>query len=211
MGDRRRTEIAALARRFGAAVLYDDTYGELRYEDDFPPSFLSYAPERTLHLGSFSKTVGPGLRVGWITAPSNITATLGKVRTDLGTTPINQRLVAHFIDEGYYDAHLDHVNPIYRDKRDVLVAALEEHCSPYCTWTVPPGGFFVWLQLPAAIVPDVENAALEERVAFLSGRNFSVGEPDETGFRLAFGQLSLDAIQDGVARLGRALARQAEG
>jgi 2-aminoadipate transaminase len=211
MGDGRRAEIAALARRFGAGLLYDDTYGELRYEEGFPPSLLRYAPERTLHMGSFSKTVAPGLRVGWITAPSNITATLGRVRTDLGTTPINQRLVAHFIEEGYYDAHLDHVNPIYRDKRDTLLAALDEHCAPYCTWTVPPGGFFVWLQLPTAGVPEIEDLALEERVAFLSGRNFSVGEPDETGFRLAYGQLPLDTLREGAARLGRALARHAEG
>jgi DNA-binding transcriptional MocR family regulator len=211
MGDERRAQIAELARRFGAVLLYDDTYGELRYEDGFPPSLLTYAPERTIHMGSFSKTVAPGLRVGWMTAPSNIIATISKVRTDLGTTPINQRLVAHFIEEGYYDAHLDHVNPIYRVKRDTLVAALEEHCAPYCTWTVPPGGFFIWLQLPGATVPELETAGLEERVAFLSGRNFSVGGADETGFRLAYGQLSLDDLNEGAARLGRALARHTEG
>jgi 2-aminoadipate transaminase len=209
MPDGRRREIAELARRFGVVLLYDDTYGELRYEDDFPPSLLAYAPERTVHLGSFSKTIGPGLRVGWTAAPTNITTAFTSIRTDLGTTPITQRLVARFVERGYYDAHLAKVNAFYREKRDAMVAALEEHCAPYCTWHVPPGGFFIWLQFPRDTVPELEDFALDERVAFFGGHHFSVDEPERSGLRLAFGQLPVDDLREGIRRLGRAMARQA--
>jgi len=209
MPDARRREIAEVARRFGVVLLYDDTYGELRYEDGFPRSLLAYAPERTVHLGSFSKTIGPGLRVGWTAAPANITAALTSIRTDLGTTAITQRLVARFVEDGTYDAHLTRVNAIYRDKRDAMVDALEQHCAPYCTWHVPPGGFFIWLEFPDATVPELEPVGLEERVAFFGGHHFSVDEPESAGLRLAFGQLSVDDIREGIARLGRAMARQA--
>ena len=204
----RRLQLADLARRFGVVLLYDDTYGELRYEDGFPPSLLAYAPERTMHLGSFSKTIAPGLRVGWTAAPPNVTAALTSIRTDLGTTAIMQRLVARFIEGGYYDAHLAQVNPFYRDKRDVMVEALEEHCAPYCTWHVPPGGFFIWLEFPHDTVPQLEQLGLDERVAFFGGHHFSVDEPERSGLRLAFGQLSVDDIREGIGRLGRAMARQ---
>jgi 2-aminoadipate transaminase len=209
MPDGRRREIAELARRFGVVVLYDDTYGELRYDDGFPPSLLAYAPERTVHLGSFSKTIGPGLRVGWTAAPANITSAFTAIRTDLGTTPITQRLVARFIERGYYDAHLDKVNAFYRDKRDAMVAALEEHCAPYCTWHVPPGGFFIWLDFPGDTVPELEDFALDERVAFFGGHHFSVDEPERSGLRLAFGQLPVEDLREGIRRLGRAMAAQA--
>ena len=208
MPDARRRQLADLARRFGVVLLYDDTYGELRYEDGFPPSLLAYAPERTMHLGSFSKTIAPGLRVGWTAAPPNVTAALTSIRTDLGTTAIMQRLVARFIEGGYYDAHLAQVNPFYRDKRDVMVEALEKHCAPYCTWRVPPGGFFIWLEFPDDTVPELEQLGLDERVAFFGGQHFSVDEPERAGLRLAFGQLSVDDIREGIARLGRAMARQ---
>jgi 2-aminoadipate transaminase len=208
MPDSRRREVAEVARRSGVVLLYDDTYGDLRYEDGFPPSLLAYAPERTVHLGSFSKTIGPGLRVGWTAAPTNITAAFSRIRTDLGTTPINQRLVARFVEQGYYDAHLARVNLFYRGKRDVMVAALEEHCAPYCRWFVPPGGFFIWLEFPHETVPDLEVLGLEERVAFFGDHHFSVEEPERRGLRLAFGQLPVDDITEGIHRLGRAMARQ---
>jgi 2-aminoadipate transaminase len=209
MPDARRRQIADLARRFGVVLLYDDTYGELRYETGFPPSLLAYAPERTMHLGSFSKTIGPGLRVGWTSAPPNVTTALTSIRTDLGTTAITQRLVGRFVEGGYYDAHLAQVNAFYRDKRDVMVEALEEHCAPYCTWHVPPGGFFIWLEFPDDVVPELEQLGLDERVAFFGGHHFSVDEPERAGLRLAFGQLSVDDIREGIGRLGRAMARQA--
>jgi len=204
----KREAVAELARRHGVVILQDDTYGEIRYElEAFPASMIGMAPERTIHLGSFSKTIAPGLRLGWMATSPDIAAACTAIRTDLGTNPIIQHLVGGYIASGQYDQHVASGRPFYQHKRDTMVASLEEHCAPYCTWLVPPGGYYMWLQLRSGDVGTVEQFAEAEGVAFMPGPQFSPTRVATEGFRVAYGEVGVDDIVEGVRRLGRALAQ----
>src|SRR5579859_271209 len=206
----RRRQIAEIARRFGVIVVQDDAYGELWLHDNPVEPFLALAPERTIHLGSFSKTIAPGLRVGWTASSVPISNMLAKVRTELGTTPILQRLVAHFVERGYYDAHLAAVTELYRRRRDVLLQALAEHCAPYCRWNEPEAGFFVWMTLNHGDVQGLTTHTDRHHLRFLPGSYFSPDHPEQGGFRLSYSSLSIDQLEDGARRLGLALSEHRE-
>jgi 2-aminoadipate transaminase len=202
----RRARLAELAERFDLVLLQDDTYGEIRFAEGTPPSLLADAPERTIHAGSFSKVLTPGLRLGWLTASRPLAAVLASVRTDLGTSPLNQSAVAELMATGAYAAHVRRMCDGYRAKRDVLLAGLDEHCAGAGRWRVPTGGFFVWFELEGDLVPELEERAADRGVGFLPASYFSVGPPDLGAVRLAYGELDEAALRDGSARLGQALA-----
>jgi 2-aminoadipate transaminase len=207
----RRQAVLALAEMHDALVVQDDTYGDIRFAEDFPPSFMALAPERTVHLGSFSKTVAPGIRVGWAAAGAEISAAFARARVDLGASPLTQRFVARYMAEGLFEPHLAEANALYRRKRDRMAQALARHAGGLARWETPQGGFFLWLELARAEADAVAAAGLDEKVAFLSGSYFSVGAPDAgRRLRLSYGQLPEDQIEEGVARFGRALAQASE-
>jgi 2-aminoadipate transaminase len=192
----RRQAVLALAEMHDALVVQDDTYGDIRFAEGFPPSFIALAPERTVHLGSFSKTVAPGI---------------ARARVDLGASPLTQRFLARYMAEGLFEPHLAAVNALYRRKRDRMAQALARHAGGLARWETPQGGFFLWLELARAEADAVAAAGLDEKVAFLSGSYFSVGAPDAgRRLRLSYGQLPEDQIEEGVARFGRALAQASE-
>jgi len=207
----RRMRLLALAEAHQALVVQDDTYGEIRFQDDFPPPMIALAPERVVHLGSFSKTIAPTLRVGWVAAGRDIAAAFARARTDLGISSVNQRFVARFIDEGFYEPHVRRATTLYRRKRDRLSAALELHCRGLASWRTPEGGFFLWLALARSDAAQLSAACREEKVAMLPGPYFT---PDGAGFpnhiRLSYGQLAEGLLEEGAARLGRAMARAAD-
>lgn len=202
----RRHAIARLAQTHGFFILQDDTYGEILFGDAARPTFLSLAPEHAVHLGSFSKTIAPGLRTGWIAGPPSVIAKVSAVRTDLGNSPILQRAIASLFEGGWYDAHVRAVSSHYHRKRDRLIAALERECAGLCSWPEPDGGFFLWCRM-AGGDPDIFMAAAhEEGVVFLPGGFFEVQPTDYAGyFRLAYAPAPEDMIDEGAIRLGRAL------
>ena len=204
----RRVRLARLAEERDIVIIQDDTYGEILYDDLDAPPLVGLAPDRTLHLGSFSKTMAPGIRLGWAAGPAELAAAVAAARTDLGGSPVLQRAVFRFL-ESDFDEHLRSITSFYREKRDVLVAALEEHCSGAATWTVPQGGFFLWLRPRGADVDALADAGRAEGVGFLAGPYFSAGTPDRTGVRLAYGELAAPDLAEGARRLGRALERTA--
>lgn len=206
--DRRRAVIA-LAERHGAVVVEDYTYGDICFEAP-PPPFIALDAARAIHLGSFSKTIAPGLRTGWAAGPRDLVAALVRGRTDLGTSPLLQRSIARFCEDGLFEPHLADVTAHYRRKRDWLIASLDEHCRDLVTWAVPTGGFFVWLTLKVGMIAPAFEAAPEERVAFLPGPYFSV-RPGlyPASFRLSFGEVPEARLGEGIARLARALERGA--
>ena len=207
----RRRRIADIARRFGVVLLQDDAYGELWLHDSPVTPYLGLAPERTIHLGSFSKTIAPGLRVGWIASSPPISAMLAKVRSELGTTPILQRLVAHFVERGYYDAHLATVTELYRTRRDALLQGLTDHCAPYCRWNQPEAGFYVWVTLDQGDLGVLTPHTARHHVKFMPGPYFSPDHPEHGGFRLSYSSLTPERLEDGARRLGLALAEHATG
>ena len=202
----RRREILGIAREAGMLVLEDDPYGELRYDDVELPSLRALDPA-VIHLGTFSKTFAPGLRVGWVVAGDPLRQMLLSIKegTDIQTERIMTRTVYHAV-RGYLDDHLDRAREIYRGRRDAMVHALEREMPAGTTWTVPEGGFFVWVQLPEGMnADDLLPAAARNGVIYLPGSWFFPDRSEVRGLRLNFSTLPEERIVEGVRRLGETL------
>lgn len=205
----RRRAVLRAAEAHGALVVEDATYADIRFAEA-PPPFVALDPERAVHLGSFSKTIAPGLRLGWIAARRDITAALAQVRTDLGASPLLQRVVARYLGDGHFAPHVAEITAHYRRKRDIMLTSLERQCSGLADWHTPSGGFFVWLTLRGGDVRAVLDAAEAEKVSFIPGGYFAA-EPGtlNRGIRLSYGEVAEEAIDEGVRRLARAMERVA--
>lgn len=225
LSEDRRRRLAELARRYGVTLLEDDAYGFLSYEGPAPPLIHAFDPEWVLYLGSFSKVLAPALRVGWLVVPEDLVPRLSALKhgNDCDTATLSQRIVAEHLSRGDFPLHLHRLREEYRHRRDTLLAALERHfhgpgagrLARATRWNRPSAGMFVWAELPSSV--DVarllELAIRDERVAFSPGQAFAMGE-GEAGLhaaRLSFATLSPDRIDEGVARLARALARYDSG
>lgn len=207
----RRRAIAAIAGAQGLWVVEDDPYGELRFGGSPQPALASLpgAEDRTLALSTLSKVAAPGLRVGWVRAPGALRSQLAvaKQAADLHSSTIDQAAAALWLEEIDLDAHLTRLRTIYRERRDTLLAALPDALPPGSRWTRPDGGMFVWCQLPdgmdaASLLP----RALEHEVAFVPGAPFYARSPDPTTLRLSFTTHAPPVIEEGLSRLGAALA-----
>ena len=203
----RREALLGLARDRGLLVVEDDPYGELRYDGETVPPLRALDPE-VVYLGTFSKTIAPGLRVGWIAAPTRLISPLhsAKEGADIHNERITARTVFHAAD-GFLDGHLATARGVYRSRRDALLAALGERMPPGVRWSEPEGGFFVWVTLPAgmdaaALLP----AAAERGVTYLPGAWFYPTAPQANTLRLNFSTLPEDRIGEGVRRLGEVIA-----
>ena len=212
MSPERRIELVAAARKHGVPILEDDPYGELRFEGEHLPSLRSLWPEGVVYLGSFSKILSPGFRLAWAVVPDGLFERflLAKQPADLHTSTITQ-MAAHRVasDTAFMDAHIAHICEVYRERRDVMVRAMGEWFPPGCTWTRASGGLFVWAELPPSIdTRELLAEAIEQNVAFVPGQPF---HPDRSGtntMRLNFSNVTPDRIEEGVRRLGIAIARR---
>jgi DNA-binding transcriptional MocR family regulator len=205
----RRRRLAEIAEQFDIILTQDDTYGDFRFANRDLVPLLALSPDHTVHAGSFSKCVAPGLRVGWAATSPAIASMMKRVRSDLGTPPLLQRAMALFVQGGHFTAHVAEHSGFYLQKRDALFQAIDKHCSPYCTWSVPPGGYFVLLTLKHGDVIRLGELAAEDGVWVSPGPFMSAAEPDLSVFRLSCGELPIPMIQEGVRRLGGALERHA--
>ena len=202
----RRREILGIAREAGMLVLEDDPYGELRYDDVELPSLRALDPA-VIHLGTFSKTFAPGLRIGWVVTGDPLRRMLLSIKegTDIQTERIMTRTVYHAVRD-YLDDHLGRARGIYRGRRDAMVHALEREMPAGTTWTVPEGGFFVWVQLPEGMnADDLLPAAARNGVIYLPGSWFFPDRSEVRGLRLNFSTLPEERIVEGVRRLGETL------
>jgi 2-aminoadipate transaminase len=205
----RRRRLVQLAEEYGTLIIEDTAYEEIDFgRAPAPASLLSLAPDRVVQMGTFSKSIGPGLRVGWLAGAEDITGPSGRGRTDMGSSVAAAKIVARFIRDGQLDPHLERVKRIYEMKLDVIVRALAETVGGIAEWDVPDGGFFLWLRFKEGFdVPALLDAAREERVGFVPGFRFLVEEEPLPALRLAFSQVPLDTIPEGIRRLGLALER----
>jgi DNA-binding transcriptional MocR family regulator len=201
----RREVLAELALEYEVLLIQDDTYGGIRFTDSIPPSMVSFSPDRAIELGSFSKTVAPGLRLGWTASSARIAAALSTARTDLGVSPVLQRALGRYLASGEFDDHVLEVRVLYQSKRDALAEALGRYCSDHATWKAPHGGFFVWMTLNEAFSDGLSQVARRHDVAFLPQSYFSVTSSDGPCLRLAFGERSIPDLEEGARRLGRAM------
>jgi len=206
----RRVRVAQLAAEHGVPVLEDDPYNELRYSGDPLPAVAALddrAP--VIHLGSFSKTLAPGLRLGWAVASEEMirAMTLAKQSADLHTGALAQRAVARLLASFDYDAHLRRIRALYAERCRVMIESLERNLPPGSEWTHPQGGLFVWASLPAGIdCGDLLVLAARANVAFVPGAPFFARDPQHNTMRLNFSNRSPELICEGMSRLGRLLS-----
>ncbi|MCC7358928.1 MAG: PLP-dependent aminotransferase family protein [Anaerolineales bacterium] len=206
----RRAALVALAQAAGLLILEDDVYRELAYDAPAPPSLWSLAPAGGVaRLGAFSKSLAPGLRLGWLTAPPDLIRPLadgGLLDSGGGLNHFTALVVAALCAAGDYDRNVANVRAAYRHRRDTLLAALREHLPAGCRLETPRGGFFVWVELPegadsATLLP----AAEAEGVAYLPGPRFHLDGGGRQALRLAFSYYPADQLAEAARRLGRAL------
>ena len=205
----RRAAVIELSRQYDFAILEDDVYSDLRFEGASPPSFYDLAGgERVLRLGTFSKTLAPGLRIGWLIAsPERIAAFVesGMLRMGGGANPFSAAVVADYCRSGAWEAHVGWLRGQYRRRRDIALAALESSMPATVAWTRPTGGYFIWLRLPASIhVDELEARAQKQGLYFASGKGFFVDPEDGAHhLRLSFSYVPLPDLQAGIHSLGR--------
>ncbi|MBV7649149.1 aminotransferase-like domain-containing protein [Streptomyces albidoflavus] len=210
----RRREVARIAARRGLWIVEDDPYGELRFAGERLPwiASLPEAADRTVLLGSFSKVMAPGLRLGWLRAPRPLRAACALVKegTDLHTPTVNQLAAVRYLADNDLDAHVARVAAVYGTRRDALLAGLPDALPAGSTWTTPQGGMFVWARLPEGH----DTAALLRTVvgfdvAYVPGAPFFAGRPDHGTLRLCFVTQTPDEIAEGLRRLEKGFAAAA--
>ncbi|MFJ8463269.1 aminotransferase-like domain-containing protein [Streptomyces swartbergensis] len=212
----RRAAVAAVAARRGLWIVEDDPYGELRYEGERLPWIASHpgAEDRTVLLGSFSKVMAPGLRLGWLRAPGELrrACAVAKQAADLHTPTVNQLAAARYLADHDLDAHVTRVAGVYRERRDAMLAGLPGALPEGSVWTRPEGGMFLWARLPepydtTALLPQV----VRHDVAYVPGAPFHAGTPDRTTLRLCFVTQTPEEIGEGLRRLGKGLRADMPG
>ncbi|MGW0424158.1 aminotransferase-like domain-containing protein [Streptomyces sp. NPDC003015] len=206
----RRAAVASVAARCGLWIVEDDPYGELRFEGERVPWIAAHEEvrDRVVLLGSFSKVMAPGLRLGWLRAPGELrrACAVAKQAADLHTPTVNQLAAARYLADRDLDAHVRRVARVYGERRDAMLAGLADALPEGSAWTRPEGGMFLWARLPSpydttALLPQV----VARDVAYVPGAPFYAGEPDRSTLRLCFVTQTPEEIGEGLRRLGEGL------
>src|SRR5215210_6897927 len=207
----RRRRLVQVAKERELLVLEDNPYGLLRYEGEPQPTLYALdGGEYVIYLGTFSKILSPGLRLGWTAAPRPVLEkmNLGKGATDLCSAPLSQHFVAAYFAERDWRRYLTTLTELYR-RRDTMLDALAEHFPAEATWTRPEGGLFIWATLPDFIdTTDLLARALRDNVAFVPGRAAYLDGRGGSSMRLNFSGVGEDDIREGVRRIGKVVAEQ---
>lgn len=219
----RRQEVVYLSNKYGIPIIEDDPYGQLRFEGEHMPPLVmldrenhrrddTYQLGNVIYLSTFSKTLAPGLRLGWIVAPPDVISKLVQLKqgADLHTSTFVQILAYEVARDGFIDEHVKTIRQVYRERRDVMLQALKEYFPEEVTWTHPQGGLFLWVTLPEGMDSQtLFKAAIEENVAFVPGDCFFPGECDgQRNFRLNFSNANPEKIREGIRRLSIAVKKQ---
>jgi 2-aminoadipate transaminase len=206
-----RKRLVALARSHRLPILEDDAYGLLSYDDQDLPALRALDPEWVFYLGSFSKTLAPALRTGWVVVPEQFIGPLASLKesSDIDTATLGQRAVAAFVSSGAFDDHLGRLRAEYARRRDAMLSALERAFGSQGRWSRPRAGFFTWVDLPEGVdtIRLFERALEHEHVAFVPGAAFTAGDaaPARSSLRLNYSFSAPEILQEGVARIARAL------
>ena len=210
----RRQRLVRIAHERELLVLEDNPYGLLRYEGDPPPPLLSLdGGVYVMYLGTFSKILSPGIRLGWVVAPPPVLEkiNLGKQATDLCTSTLSQLMVQAYFAEGRWRDYVDSLTEIYRGRRDTMLDALADHFPPQADWTRPSGGLFIWATLPDFIdTTDLLARALQENVAFVPGEAAFLDGRGRNAMRLNFSGSDEGAIHEGIRRIGEVVTEQVQ-
>ncbi|MGB1249690.1 MAG: PLP-dependent aminotransferase family protein [Candidatus Promineifilaceae bacterium] len=211
----RRQQLIALARQHRFPIIEDDAYGELRYSGEALPSLMAVDATdqgeidgHVIHVGTVSKILTPGLRVGWVIAPESVIEKLVEFKqsADLHTNTLAQLIAVHLLTDGQLEPHIETLRRVYRERRDKMLAALKAYFPASCRWTTPDGGMFLMVTLPETVDSlDLLQRALEHNVAFVPGSAFYLNGEGRNTLRLNFSNARPDQIEKGIRRLGALL------
>jgi 2-aminoadipate transaminase len=211
----RRHRLIELADQYGVPIVEDDPYGQLRFEGEHLPSIVVLDSQfrddtpcyrgNVIYLSTFSKTLAPGLRLGWVIAPPEVIRKLveAKQGSDLHTATFNQMVAYEVSRGGFLEKHVHLIRKVYGERRDLMLAAMDRFFPPEVDWTHPKGGLFLWGTMPAYVdASDLLESCLERKVAFVPGEPFHPDGGGKNTMRINFSNASPDEIQEGISRLG---------
>jgi 2-aminoadipate transaminase len=217
----RRFELVRLSNRYGIPLIEDDPYGALRFEGEHLPPLVAldsdfqsesgqdghgYMEGNVIYLGTLSKTLAPGLRLGWVCAPEEVIdqLVLGKQGADLHSSGFDQMLAYEVLKDGFMDEHIQVIRKVYGERRDVMLAALQRYFPAECSWTRPAGGLFLWARVPEWIdTGEMLKEAVAAKVAYVPGFAFyAEAARGSNTMRLNFSNAQPDQIEEGIRRLG---------
>ncbi|GGB82489.1 aminotransferase-like domain-containing protein [Pseudoduganella buxea] len=205
----RRQELVETCARLGLPLIEDDPYGALSYKGDPLPKMVAMNPEGVIYMGSFSKVLTPGIRLGYVVAPLPLVRRLelAKQAADLHTAQLTQMVVHEVIKDGFLDQHIPTIRELYGNQCQAMLDAMAEHFPASATWTKPEGGMFIWVTLPKHInAMELLDEAIKEKVAFVPGSPFYANEPETNTLRLSFVTVPPERIRQGIAILGKLIA-----
>ncbi len=223
----RRRRLIELANHYGTPIVEDDPYGQLRYEGEHIPPLVTLDAEfhgcasgeraftgNVIYLSTLSKTLAPGLRIGWVVAPRSIVQKLVQIKqaADLHTSTFCQHVAHEVARDGFLDRHVKRLRAVYGVRRDAMLEALARNFPPGTRWTRPKGGLFLWASAPKGIdTAELLKDALVEKVAFVPGAAFFPEGGGDESMRLNFSYAPPEVIEEGIRRLGRVLSRALKG
>ena len=208
MPEERRAALSEEAARLGLPLVEDNPYGDLWFDTPPPLPLTARNPEGCIYLGSFSKVLAPGLRLGFMVAPASIFPKLlqAKQAADLHSPGFNQRLVAEVMKDGFLDRHVPTIRALYKSQRDAMLAAMQREMPEGVEWNTPAGGMFLWVRLPEGMnAITLLPQAVERNVAFVPGWAFYADKADTRTLRLSFVTASVAQIDTGIAALAEAI------
>ncbi|MFW6034706.1 MAG: PLP-dependent aminotransferase family protein [Halothermotrichaceae bacterium] len=206
--EKNRKQVADLMRDKEMLIIEDDPYGDLRYVGENILSFKQIIPEQSILLGSFSKTVAPGFRIGWVVAPEPVFEKLviAKQASDLHTNYVGQRILYQYLATNDLDQHVARIKECYNKQREVMLDSIEKYFPKEIECTQPEGGMFLWAELPEGLsAMDLFETAIDAKVAFVPGDPFYIDQEDVNTLRLNFSCVAEDQIDIGIKRLGKAI------
>ncbi len=219
----RRYDLIALAEQYGIPIIEDDPYGQLRYEGDHIKPLVVLDSEylecsdnggysgNVIYTSTFSKTLAPGLRLGWVVAPKDVVSKLVMMKqgTDLHTSTFDQMVACEVAHGGFLDRHIKTIREVYHHRRDVMLQALEKNMPEGVKWTHPLGGLFLWVTLPESIAAvDLLKDAVNEKVAFVPGDAFHPNGGGQNTMRLNFSNAGDEMLEEGIRRMSLAIKQR---
>ena len=229
LAEGRRHELVLLSERYGIPIVEDDPYGQLRYEGEHLTPLIvldrqnvsgddGYTTGNVIYLSTFSKTLAPGLRLGWMVAPADVIAKLVQIKqgADLHTSTFTQMVAYEVAHDNFLDEHIKLIRKVYGERRNVMLEALQQYFPAEVSWTHPQGGLFLWVSLPEGMDSHLLfEAAIKENVAFVPGDSFYSGNgfaaEGRRHFRLNFSNAEPEKIREGIRRLSVAIRSQLAG
>ena len=205
----RRIALVEACARLGVPLIEDDPYGALSYRSEPLPKMVAMNPNGVIYMGSFSKVLTPGIRLGYVVAPLPLVRKLeqAKQAADLHTAQLTQMVVHEVVKDGFLTQHIPTIRALYAQQCQVMLDAMAEHFPSSVTWTQPEGGMFIWVTLPKHIDSmKLLDEAIAEHVAFVPGAPFYANEAEHNTLRLSFVTVPPEKIREGVAKLGRLIA-----